>query len=151
MVSVLIAAWVAAIAGGAAAAPPTADSGAGDVAVGGEYILKVRFPEGGMSVQQRADAITERLTTILSRPHLKPSDIRAVPMGKRAAEILVGKTLLVTVDEQTARYNGDTPMQLAQAWASRLQRVLPEINVMPNPNVTGSGSEKPAAPPGTHK
>lgn len=110
----------------------------GDVAVGGEHILTVRFPAGGLSVKQRADAITERLVTILSAPNLKPSDIVVVPMGRQAAKITVNNKLLVTVDAQTAHFNQMTPLQLAQSWAVHLRRVLPHINAEPNPNMQHS-------------
>lgn len=113
---------------------PAGAAGDGDVSVGGEHILTVRFPSGGMSVTERADAITERLVTILSDPDLKPADIVAVSLGKNAAKILVKNRLLVTVDLQTARYNQTSPLALAQSWTTHLRKVLPQINVKPNPN-----------------
>jgi hypothetical protein len=115
---------------------PAAASGEGDVSVGGEHILTVRFPASGMSIKQRADAITERLVTILSDPNLKPEDIVAVPLGKDEAKIMVKDKLLVTVDKQTARFNTTTPLALARSWTVHLRKVLPEVNVQPNPNDT---------------
>ncbi len=116
---------------GMAAAAYAAD---GDVDVGGEHILTVRFPAAGMTVKQRADAITDRLATILSDPNLRPSNIVAVPLGKNAAKIMVKNELLVTVDPQTAQFNHTTPLALAQGWVKHLRQVLPKINVKPNPN-----------------
>ncbi len=106
----------------------------GEVAVGGEHVLTVRFPANGMSVKERADAIQERLVTILSDPKLKPSDIVALPSGRTEAKIVVKDRLLVTIDAQTARFNTSKPLALAKAWADHLRRVLPRINVKPNPN-----------------
>lgn len=113
---------------------PAAASGEGDVSVGGEHILTVRFPAAGMSIKQRADAITERLNTILSDPNLKPEDIVAVSLPNGEAKIMVKDKLLVTVDKQTARFNTTTPLALAQSWTTHLRKVLPEVNVKPNPN-----------------
>lgn len=107
----------------------------GQVAVGGEQILTVRFPAAGMSIKERADAITDRLVLILSNPNLKPSDIQVVPLTNHEAKITVGNRLLVTVDRQTARYNQTTPFLLAQSWAAHLRRVLPRVNVKPNSNL----------------
>lgn len=107
--------------------------GQGDVNVGGEHILTVRFPANGMSIKDRADAITERLVRILSDPNLKPSDITTQPSGKDAV-IMVKDKLLVTVDAQTAHFNQTKPLALAQAWAAHLRVVLPKVNFKPNKN-----------------
>jgi hypothetical protein len=117
-----------------------ASAAEGDVDVGGEHILTVRFPAAGMSVKQRADAITDRLTTILSNPNLKPSNIVAVPFGKSAATILVNGHLLVTVDAQTAQFNHTQPLALAQMWVKHLRHVLPKVNAKPNPNEQTPGN-----------
>lgn len=109
--------------------------GDGDVAVGGEHILTVRFASAHLSVKQRADAVTDRLVTILSDPNLKPADVYAVPLGKTEAKIMVKNHLLVTVDAPTARFNQTTALALAQQWTAHLRRVLPRVNVKPNPNI----------------
>ena len=106
----------------------------GDVSVGGEHILTVRFAANGISIKDRADAITERLVRILSDPHLKPADIVVVPSGKDAV-IKVKDKLLVTVDAQTARFNGTKPVALGESWAQHLRIVLPKVNAKPNPNL----------------
>ncbi len=108
--------------------------GDGDVNVGGEHILTVRFASNGYSVKDRAEAITDRLTRILSDPNLKPSDIVVSPSGKDAI-IKVKDKLLVTVDAQTARFNQAKPLALAETWAQHLRLVLPKVNFRPNPNV----------------
>jgi len=105
----------------------------GVVAVGGEWILTVRVPAGGMSVKERADRITERLVTILSDPNIKPQDITAVPLGKTEAKIMVKKELLITVDSETAKINQMDAMSLAKKWVSHLRKVIPQVNVKPNP------------------
>lgn len=112
-----------------------ADTGEGSVDVGGVHILTVRFPAAGMTVAQRADAITERLVPILSDPTLKPADIYAVPLGHSAVKIMVKNRLLVTIDEQTAKFNTTTPAGLGAVWVAHLRRVLPEVNALPNPSI----------------
>jgi hypothetical protein len=106
----------------------------GDVSVGGEHILTVRFAANGVSVKDRADAITERLVRILSDPHIKSSDIVVVASGKDAV-IKVKDKLLVTVDAQTARFNGTKPVALGESWAQHLRVILPKVNAKPNPNL----------------
>lgn len=124
---------LSALMGAAQTQPDTQNSRDGLVAVGGVSILTIRFPAAGMSVRRRADAITERLRVILADPTLKPSDIVAVPDGNEA-KIMVKNRLLVTVEPETARYNTSTPLELAQMWVEHLRKVLPEVNVQPNPN-----------------
>ena len=118
-------------------APAHADSD-GDVNVGGEHILTVRFASNGFSIKDRAEAITDRLTRILSDSHLKPSDIVVSPSGKDAV-IKVKDRLLVTVDAQTAHFNQSTPLALGESWARHLRVVLPKVNVRPNPNIERGG------------
>ena len=109
-----------------------ADDGAVDV--GGEHVLTVYYPAGGLSVKQRADKVTERLVTILGDPRIKPSDVQAIGQGKGEARIMVKTTLLYTVDTQTAKRNSTTPLKLAQSYVAHLRDLLPRINVKPNPN-----------------
>ncbi|MCC6729837.1 MAG: hypothetical protein IT208_10915 [Chthonomonadales bacterium] len=131
--------WLTAVAACAALAlvggsSSAASADAGEVAVGGERILAIRFPAAGMTVKERADAVTERLRVILSDPTLTPADIAARPSGRSAA-IYVNGRLLVTVDPRTARYSYSKPLPLARQWVSHLRRVLPQVNVRPNPKL----------------
>jgi hypothetical protein len=112
--------------------PARADSD-GDVNVGGEHILTIRFASNGYSIKDRADAVTDRLTRILSDSSLRPSDIVVSRSGKDAV-IRVKDRLLITVDAQTAHFNQTTPLALGESWAKHLRIVLPRVNVRPNPN-----------------
>lgn len=105
----------------------------GEVAVGGEHVLTIYFPAGGLSVKQRADKVTERLVNILGDPNLKPTDIQAQTNGKSEAKIMVKKALLYTVDAQTAKRENMTPLKAAQHYVDMLRSVLPKVNVKPNP------------------
>ena len=111
------------------------DPTAGQVAVGGKTVLTIRLPSEGMTIKQRAEAVQNRLITILADPDLKAADINAVALGRTAAKIMVKNQLLVTVDAQTARLNQAKPLALAQIWVEHLRRVLPHVNVKPNPGL----------------
>ena len=111
------------------------NSKAGEVAIGGKTILTIRVASEGMSIKERAEAVQNRLITILADPDLKPADIVAVPLGRTAAKITVKNQLLVTIDPQTARINQAKPLALAQIWVDHLRRVLPRVNVKPNPGL----------------
>jgi len=117
----------------------------GEVAVGGKTILTIRMPSEGMTIKERAEAVSNRLVTILNDPALRPADIVAVPLGRNAAKIMVKNQLLVTVDSATAKINQTRPLELANMWVDHLRRVLPRVNVKPNPNngePTGSGADR---------
>ncbi|GIV18745.1 MAG: hypothetical protein KatS3mg023_0496 [Armatimonadota bacterium] len=103
----------------------------GEVVVGGEMILRIRFSAGGMTPQQRADAITVRLRTILQDPDIQPSDIVVKPIAGGEAAIYVKENLLVTVDKKHAALNKTTPLKLGEIWAKHLREVLPQVNVKP--------------------
>ncbi|MEJ5251966.1 MAG: hypothetical protein HPY54_05780 [Chthonomonadetes bacterium] len=103
----------------------------GEVTVGGEIILRIRFSAGGMTPKQRADAITIRLRTILQDPDIQPSDIVVKPVAGGEAGIYVKDQLLVTVDKAHANFHKTTPMKLGEIWAKHLREVLPQVNVKP--------------------
>lgn len=103
----------------------------GEVVVGGELILRIRFSAGGMTPQQRADAITVRLRTILQDPDIQPSDIVVKPIAGGEAAIYVKENLLVTVDKKHAALNKTTPLKLGEMWAKHLRQVIPQVNVKP--------------------
>jgi hypothetical protein len=103
----------------------------GEVTVGGELILRIRFSAGGMTPQQRADAITQRLVNILQELDIQPSGIVVKPIGGGEAAIYVKDNLLVTVDKKHAALNKTTPFKLGEIWAKHLREVLPQVNVKP--------------------
>ncbi|MCS6949642.1 MAG: hypothetical protein RMM06_03650 [Armatimonadota bacterium] len=103
----------------------------GEVTVGGELILRIRFSAGGMTPQQRADAITTRLRTILADPNIQPEDIVVKPAAGGEAAIYVKDNLLITVDRRHADFHKTTPLKLGEIWAKHLRKVIPEVNVKP--------------------
>lgn len=103
----------------------------GEVTVGGELILRIRFSASGMTPQQRADAITTRLRTILQDPDLQPSDVVVKPLAWGEAAIYVKGHLLITVDKAHADFHKTTPVKLGEVWAKHLREVLPRVTVKP--------------------
>ncbi|MCC6446866.1 MAG: hypothetical protein IT210_25870 [Armatimonadetes bacterium] len=127
----------------------------GDVSLGGEVILRIRFPSGGLTVQQRADKVTERLVNIIGDPTITAQDIYAKKVGLQYA-LFVRKQLIVTADLQAASANGTTSEKLAMNWLKTLKRVVPEcvpriFPITPKPAPKTEGSDKPAEnePPAT--
>ena len=71
----------------------------GEVAVGGEMLLRIRVPAEGKTIKQRADEVTKRLPKILSITDLKPSDIQPVKTQHDTVNIMVRKHLLIPATE----------------------------------------------------
>ena len=119
----------------APAAPPTAsaDASAADVTLGGQVVLRLRAPAGGMSPQQRVDVITSRLTGLLAHPKITPADVVVyTPTGQAPVIYALGHRL-ITVDAATVQAaGGGKPLVVATQWAKRLQQVLPRVNYRPS-------------------
>lgn len=109
-------------AGAAARAAATSN----EVFVGGTVILRVREAAGGFSPEQRAASIQERVNRLLGTGPIQPSDVTVEPMGSEAVVRVKGQ-LLFTADQQTAKLNQSTPMELANTWADHMRQVLPSL------------------------
>jgi hypothetical protein len=97
----------------------------GEVIIGQEVVLRIRFPAGGLSIQERADAVTQRLNELLGSRPFSPSDV-TVGVRNKEYVVLVGDTVIITADWNTARFNKTTPKALAEIWAANLRRVIPK-------------------------
>ncbi len=106
----------------------------GIVAVGGETVLVLRAAVGNMSIRQRANAVQDRLVTILGAPKLGMADIVKVKLPDGEYKINVHHELLVTVTKEDAAVNKTSTSKLARIWTEKLRKVLPELNARPNPN-----------------
>ena len=130
-----------------AAAPAARALEPGEIALGGEVVLRLRVPSGGYTLQQRGDVVQQRLVEILSLEDLAAGDV-AVRTTRYGPTIYVRDKQLLTVDGPTARAAGGTPEQIAPVWARRLAQVLPRVNVRRNPNnETAAAASAPATPP----
>lgn len=103
-----------------------AQSNANTVFIGGTPIMRVRVAAAGYSPERRATAIQERLNRILAHGPILPEDITVSPLGNEAVVRVKGQ-LLFTADMATARYNGASPMNLANQWAAHMRAVLPGL------------------------
>ena len=97
----------------------------GDVLIGDDVVLRVRFPAGGYTVQERAELIMLRINELLGSKPFNPSDVKVAVQNKEYV-VMVGDNLIITADSATAKYNKSTPQQLAEIWAANLRRVIPQ-------------------------
>lgn len=102
----------------------------GDVIVGQEVVLRIRFPAGGLSVQERADAVTQRINNLLGSQPFNPDDVKVAVRNKEYV-VLIGDNVIITADKATAEFNKATPEQLANMWAANLRRVIPKAKAEP--------------------
>ena len=104
---------------------PAFASQPGDVLIGDEVVLRIRFPAGGMTVEQRAEQVMLRINELLGSQPFDPSDVKVGVVNKECV-VMVGNNLIITADKDTAKYNQATPQQLAEMWAENLRRVIPK-------------------------
>ncbi len=104
-----------------------------DIALGGEFILRLRTGSSGYSLEERARIVEERLVNVLGTP-LQPSDIRLKEVKPNAQyEIYVRQKLLLTVTPEDAKAAQMSIKQLAQHWLRALRTKLPELSAHPQP------------------
>ncbi len=108
-----------------AQAPADAANTNTSIALDGQTVMRIRTGAGGYTAEQRADAVRHRLIPILSLRNLRPGDVMVEMINPNQSNIMVRGELLLTVDQTLARANGESPEQLAQAWAANLRRTLP--------------------------
>ncbi len=107
----------------------------GDVVVGGMLILRVRAEAGGMSIEQRAVLVEQRITNALSRGRPTAETITVRTVNAQPA-IFVGDILIITVDANHARLNSTTQQALAEIWLRNLREALPKAFPLLAPGVT---------------
>lgn len=99
--------------------------------IANEDVFVMRVAAGGMTAEQRLDAVNDRLAYILGYEPLRPEAIRLQREGE-IVKIIVGKSLLTTVTLADARANGTRDvMGLARVWQRNLQAALPEARPSP--------------------
>lgn len=97
-----------------------------EVVLGGVLVHTIRTPWVGLSPEQRANQVQERLNMILSRGPVHPKDITVGLMQGDWCVLYRGQRFL-TADTATARQDDSQPEALAQMWAARMRRILPPL------------------------
>lgn len=115
--------------------PARADKG--DIAVGGEFVMRIRTGAAGLTQDQRVNAVTERLVPILSMPNLSAQSVHEI-YHPNSVEIWVGNHLLITTTPADAKANGLNLHQQTKLWADSLKKVLPELNAKPTTSATAA-------------
>ena len=101
-----------------------------EVVIGGEVVMRIRSGAGGLTPEERADAVRRRLGPILTMPDLQAEDVWVQQREQgRTAAVYVRDRLLITADRNLARANDTTPGRLAEKWANLLREVLPQVEV----------------------
>ena len=101
-----------------------------ELVIQGHVIMRLRSRAGGLTPEERALSLRQRLGPILTLPNLSASDVtvRQIRSGQTAS-IFVRDRLLITVDSNLAKANLTSVEGLAVLWAANLQQALPQINV----------------------
>jgi len=94
--------------------------------IAGKQVLRLHATAGGMTPQERVDALDERLTNILSQGEVRlgAEDI-ALSTSNGEVVITVRNKLLVTVTRQDAEANNTSPQELGRRWLVNLRNTLP--------------------------
>jgi preprotein translocase subunit SecG len=96
------------------------------VIVGGTLFLTVRTSWGGLTPEQRAAQVQERINHALSIGPIHASDIGVAKVDGDWIVLLQGKRLF-TADYAAAKMDQVRPELLAQQWASFLKTTLPGL------------------------
>jgi hypothetical protein len=101
-------------------------TGTRQVVVGGTLFLTLRAAWGGLSPEQRASEIQDRINEALSMGPIHPSDITVGKLDGDYVVLLKGRRLF-TADYDTAKMENVAPQVLANEWAKSLQTTLPSL------------------------
>lgn len=126
MTSTLALVGLFALAGSGFAAKGGATDTSTLVFVGGTPILRIRTGWVGKSAQQRTQEVQLRLNHALSVGPVKPKDITVGKLQGDWVVLFKGHRFL-TADAQSARLENSDPRDLAEKWAARMRKVLPEL------------------------
>jgi len=111
--------------------PPPATVAVPELVIAGRVVMRLRSQAGGLTPEERADALRQRLGVIITLPNIVPADVQVRQRRPgQTAYIYVRDRLLLTVDRNTAAANKTSVDALAQNWARNLRETLPQINVL---------------------
>ncbi|MDR7596581.1 MAG: hypothetical protein QN188_02515 [Armatimonadota bacterium] len=94
--------------------------------------LRIRTAAGGLSLDDRREAIRLRIVRAYAQETVTASIIRLIRQGADWV-VTVGATTLVTVTEADGRANGTTAEGLARVWVERLRALMPRCAPQPLP------------------
>ncbi len=89
----------------------------------GETLFELHARHGSFTPQDRAKAITERLTRLSKDPESRTDAITVVEQGQ-ISEIMSGDTVVMAVTDQDALAAGRTRQDLAQDYAAKIRNSL---------------------------
>lgn len=120
----------------------------GSVRIAGTTIFENKVSSGGMTVEQKAEAIQKNLdNAIVASKDRSPSAVSIVYV-KGIPVITLGGYQVCTVDADNARLAGVTPAVLAQRWSDSLKKALGDSASISSyvAQLTGAGSSPAPAP-----
>jgi hypothetical protein len=128
-------------------AQTTAAPSTRQVLVGGTLFLTVRTSWGGLTPEQRAAHVQERINHALSIGPVHASDISVAKVDGDWIVLLQGKRLF-TADYDAAKLDQTSPALLAQQWAAFLRATLPGMTAPTGGGpAAGAAQTPPVAPP----
>jgi hypothetical protein len=110
----------------------------GEVWIGNTMALRISSSAGGYTAGQRAAIVAGRLRNALCQGRTW-QDVIACRVGSQPV-LLIGSTLLVTIDRQTAIAYNTTPVRLANIWRANMQSMLRTASVAGVPTASATGS-----------
>lgn len=114
----------------AAAEPDAATDAVPELVIAGHVVMRLRTRAGGLTPQERAYSLRQRLGPILTLPDLSADDIKVSQNRPgQTASLYVRGRLLMTVDRNLAEANNTSVEGLAEQWARNLQATLPRVNI----------------------
>lgn len=117
-----------------------------ELVIAGRAVMRLRATAGGLTPQERAYSLRQRLGPILTLPDLRAEDVEVrQERPGQTASIYVRRRLLITVDRNLAQANNTSVAGLAAQWSRNLRATLPQVNVA----VRMSGGTSWSAPQGT--
>ncbi|MDJ0692917.1 mechanosensitive ion channel family protein [Mastigocoleus sp. MO_188.B34] len=99
---------------------PTSNPEAMGVILGGEKIFDIRAGVGAFTAEERARAVTNRLTTIAEDPTIKVNTF-AIDEKSQTTNLTVGNRVLLTVTDADARAVDQTRQALAKSYLAKIQ------------------------------
>ena len=101
-----------------------------ELVIAGRAVMRLRATAGGLTPQERAFSLRQRLGPILTLPDLRAEDVEVrQERPGQTASIYVRQRLLITVDRNLAQANNTSVGGLAAQWSRNLRATLPQVNV----------------------